>query len=255
MTGRPLILSVFPGIDLLGRAFEEVWPEACLVRGPDLLWGGDIRAFHPPAGVFDGVIGGPPCQAFSRLRHLVENNGHAVAPDLIPEFERVVSEAEPQWFLMENVPAAPVPHVAGFAHVYTALVSDHHVGGETRRCRRFAFGCRGVGRLEVEWAALHTIEPETPVLASGGGMPVGCANGARAKTAREIATRKGASALGLKTEAYFAEALCLSGLPPDFLAGAPFTVAGKISCVGNGVPMAMGRAIARAVRRAVEGAR
>jgi DNA (cytosine-5)-methyltransferase 1 len=47
----------------------------------------------------------------------------------------------------------------------------------------------------------------------------------------------------------------LSGLPPDFLADAPMTVAGKIKCVGNGVPMAMGRAIARAVRRAVEGAR
>lgn len=46
----PLILSVFPGIDLLGRAFEEEWPEACVVRGPDLLWGGDVRTFYPPAG-------------------------------------------------------------------------------------------------------------------------------------------------------------------------------------------------------------
>ena len=65
MNGHPLILSIFPGIDLLGRAFEEVWPEACIVRGPDLLWGGDIRTFHPPAGVFDGIIGGPPCQVHS----------------------------------------------------------------------------------------------------------------------------------------------------------------------------------------------
>lgn len=40
-----LILSLFPGIDLLGRAFEELG--ACVVRGPDLLWGGDIRAFSP----------------------------------------------------------------------------------------------------------------------------------------------------------------------------------------------------------------
>ena len=53
-----LILSVFPGIDLLGTAFE---PEGfCVVRGPDLLWGGDIRRFSRPAGHFCGVIGGPP---------------------------------------------------------------------------------------------------------------------------------------------------------------------------------------------------
>lgn len=40
------------------------------------------------------------------------------------------------------------------------------------------------------------------------------------------------------------------GLPADFLADAPFTVAGKIKCVGNGVPLPMGRAIAKAVRKA-----
>src|SRR6185436_8832391 len=58
--GRPkmsgLVLSLFPGIGLLDMAFEE--EGFCIVRGPDLLWGGDIRKFHPPAGRFDGVIGG-----------------------------------------------------------------------------------------------------------------------------------------------------------------------------------------------------
>src|SRR6266852_4876882 len=62
------VLSLFPGIGLLDMAFEE--EGFCVVRGPDLLWGGDIRRFHPPAGKFDGVIGGPPCQMFSRMRHL-----------------------------------------------------------------------------------------------------------------------------------------------------------------------------------------
>ena len=51
-----LVLSIFPGIDLFGRAFEE--KGYCVVRGPDILWGGDIRTFHPPPGVFEGVIGG-----------------------------------------------------------------------------------------------------------------------------------------------------------------------------------------------------
>lgn len=55
-----LVLSLFPGIGLLDMAFCE--EGFCVVRGPDLLWGGDIRKFHPPAGRFDGVIGGPPCQ-------------------------------------------------------------------------------------------------------------------------------------------------------------------------------------------------
>ena len=74
----PLVLSLFPGIGLLDMAFEEAG--FCVVRGPDLLWGGDVRTFHVPAGRFDGVIGGPPCQAFSRLRHL---NPKAGIPYLI----------------------------------------------------------------------------------------------------------------------------------------------------------------------------
>ena len=55
MSGAELVLSVFPGIDLLGRAFEEMG--FCVVRGPDVIWGGDIRTFHPPAGAFGGIPG------------------------------------------------------------------------------------------------------------------------------------------------------------------------------------------------------
>jgi DNA (cytosine-5)-methyltransferase 1 len=40
-----LVLSLFPGIGLLDMAFEE--EGFCVVRGPDLLWGGDIRSFRP----------------------------------------------------------------------------------------------------------------------------------------------------------------------------------------------------------------
>jgi len=47
-----LVLSLFPGIGLLDMAFEEAG--FCVVRGPDLLWGGDIHDFHPPAGKFEG---------------------------------------------------------------------------------------------------------------------------------------------------------------------------------------------------------
>ena len=42
--GSPLVLSLFPGIGLMDRAFEE--EGFCVVRGPDLLWGGNIKTFH-----------------------------------------------------------------------------------------------------------------------------------------------------------------------------------------------------------------
>lgn len=44
-----LVLSVFPGIDGLGCGFEG--EGYCVVRGPDVLWGGDVRGFHPLTGV------------------------------------------------------------------------------------------------------------------------------------------------------------------------------------------------------------
>lgn len=49
----------------------------------------------------------------------------------------------------------------------------------------------------------------------------------------------------------FEESCVHQGLPADFLAGSPFTKEGKYRVVGNGVPLPMGRAIARAVREAL----
>lgn len=139
-----LALSLFPGIGLLDMAFEQ--EGFCVVRGPDVIWGGDIRKFTPPLGKFDGVIGGPPCQAFSSLAHLVRANGHEPKfGNLIPEFERCVAEARPHWFLMENVPAAPEPVVKGYS--VTSFLLDNSMldsgdgwGEEQRRVRRFSFG-------------------------------------------------------------------------------------------------------------------
>jgi site-specific DNA-cytosine methylase len=49
-----------------------------------------------------------------------------------------------------------------------------------------------------------------------------------------------------------AEACRLQGLPENYLADAPFTAEGKLKAVANGVPLPMGRAIARAVSRAMQ---
>jgi len=48
-----------------------------------------------------------------------------------------------------------------------------------------------------------------------------------------------------------ADACRLQGLPEDFLADAPFTADGKLKAIANGVPLPMGRAIARAIRQVI----
>jgi DNA (cytosine-5)-methyltransferase 1 len=240
-----LVLSLFPGIGLLDMAFEQAG--FCVVRGPDLLWGGDIHRFHPLAGRFDGVIGGPPCQAFSRLRHIVEANGYQTAPDLIPEYERVVGEARPTWFLMENVREAPEPTVSGYV-IRSEMIADHWCGGETCRLRRFSFGTHDGRRLNVETLALHRPDPEQAAMASGGMCAVPVAIGGSGT--RKISAKSALNNWGYKTNREFRIHCRLQGLPDDFDLP-PFTVAEKVRAVGNGVPLAMGRAVAAAVVRAI----
>jgi DNA (cytosine-5)-methyltransferase 1 len=223
---RPqLVLSLFPGIGLLDMAFES--EGFCVVRGPDVLWGGDIRRFHPPAGRFDGVIGGPPCQAFSVLRHLNKHAGKQ--GNLIPEYERCVAEARPQWFLMENVPQAPRPTVEGY-ETSCVFLENGQCGGEQIRTRALTFGYLGRKvTLPIEVDIFAPSVRSHSVLA--GHSPVG-------RTTH-------------KTQISLAEAARLQGLPEDFLSESPFTTHGKRKCIGNGVPLPMGRAIAKAVREAI----
>lgn len=234
-----LVLSLFPGIGMLDSAFES--EGFCIVRGPDVLWGGDIRRFHPPAGRFDGVIGGPPCQMFSRLAHMVRHNGHEPRfGNLIPEFERCVSESEPQWFLMEEVPDAPVPVVGGYG-VHSFLLNNRQLGEKQNRVRRWSFGWRGGRRvLEVETAVFEHPEFEYAACTGSGG-------GARHSSG---SCKKATTTMPMHSRSYrsFEEIRRKQGLPDDFDL-LPFTVRAKCEAVGNGVPLAMGRALARAVNK------
>ena len=238
----PLVLSLFPGIGLLDMAFEL--EGFCVVRGPDVLWGGDIRRFHPPLRRFDGVIGGPPCQLFSALKRLNPRAGEKHG-NLIPEFERVVHESTPWWFLMENVEAAPEPVVSGYT-VRSYLLRDVWVGGRTSRLRRFSFGSLYGLPLDIEVQAICDQQPAPAVCASDGGraVPVKIGGSGRPK-------RIGAALLADRSKRTFADACELQGLPRDFLADAPFTHEGKRRVIGNGVPLALGRAVARAVKQAI----
>jgi DNA (cytosine-5)-methyltransferase 1 len=164
----PLVLSLFPGIGLLDRAFEA--EGFTVVRGPDVLWGGDIREFHPPAGRFDGVIGGPPCQRFSPLANInrARYGEESLAPNLIPEFERCVAEASPAWFLMENVSRAPEPVVNGYV-VRSQLLNNRWCGGEQNRERRFSFGTAEGLPLLIETEVFEAARFEPAVTATNGG--------------------------------------------------------------------------------------
>lgn len=248
-----LVLSLFPGIGLLDMAFEQ--EGFCVVRGPDLLWGGDIKRFHPPAGKFEGVIGGPPCQAHSTLRYFVAHmhrkhpEKYHPSPDLIPEFERVIAESHPAWFVMENVPRAPMPSVPGYL-IRDVLVRDVWVGGLTTRLRRFSFGTADGRKLSVEVVALQsTAEPLPAVLASGGHwVPIKIGgNGQVKRTHHNV---RAGRLYGEKTTSYFRQSVVAQGLPANFDIP-PFTVAAKIHAIGNGVPLPMGLAIAKAVKRAI----
>ena len=230
-----LVLSLFPGIGLLDLAFEE--EGFCIVRGPDQLWGGDIKRFNPPKGIFDGIIGGPPCQTFSRLRYFVEHNGYKKGENLIPEYARCIREAEPEWFLMENVKEAPDPEVEGY-NITSFLLNNRSCGGEQERIRKIVFGRKGqyVNLLRyIKLVPLMSIDKS----------PTVCASGVVKKSVQTPGYK--ACMMGIKTAKALKESLRLQGLPTDFLDNAPFTLKGKHQVIGNGVPLPMGKVLAKAI--------
>jgi DNA (cytosine-5)-methyltransferase 1 len=209
---RQLVLSLFPGIGMLDRGFERAG--FCVVRGPDTLWGGDVREFHAPACHFSGVIGGPPCQDFSAARR-APRTGHGIA--MLKEFARVIIEAQPSWWLMENVPRVPTLDVHGY-QVQRFDFNATAAAASQNRPRHFQFGSRE-GMM---------ITP--PRLTSRARSQPTC-------TATE-ARRAGRRA--------FPDFCELQGLPRDFdLPG--FTIEEKYRAVGNGVHVAVSTAIAVAI--------
>jgi DNA (cytosine-5)-methyltransferase 1 len=271
---HPLVLSLFPGIGLLDMAFEM--EGFCVVRGPDVLWGGDIH------GVFAGVIGGPPCQMFSRLAVLFRSNGHVSKfGNLIPEFERCITEAAPTWFVMENVPAAPAPVVDGYLVRHQVVnnrwfVDVGQTGAEQNRTRRLSFGTADGRGLAFDVALFEhqaiatgvtssdgggVMRGRMPTIISGtGGMRLEQGKRAFAVTARHAgrppwvagAVSSAVAGANSKQYVYSLEDACeLQGLPRDFTDDMPFRKDAKLKAVANGVPIPMGRAIARAVKRAM----
>jgi DNA (cytosine-5)-methyltransferase 1 len=213
-----LVLSLFPGIDLLGRGFEA--EGFAVVRGPDLIFGQRIEDFHAPQRAFVGVIAGSPCQNFSlanRTRDKAEGNR------LLAEFARVVTEANPDWWLLENVPTVPTLTIPGY-HTQRLDLRASECGLTQRRLRHFQYGTKDRRPIipDRDRAAIPSDRPVTTkpcCLASEG-----------TKTTRRN----------------FADFCELQGLPRDF--DLPeWPIAFKYRAVGNGVPIPMARVIARAI--------
>lgn len=233
----PLVLSLFPGIGLLDMAFEEAG--FCVVRGPDLLWGGDIRRFHVPAGRFDGVIGGPPCQSHSTASEIRGTD----AVDLVPEFVRVVQDAGPTWVVMENVRGV-AGHTAIPRAWHATKLRDWDCGGATARTRLFW--------TWPFWTMEMTSRPGEP------SKSVMASTWKRGPSDSQYVTDKGFLPGDLSVEEYgrlqgceeFAATLNRNLRHSVKLPAS----AAKIMAVhglGNGVPLPMGRAIAKAVIHAM----
>ncbi len=212
-----LVLSLFPGIDLLGRGFEA--EGFCVVRGPDLIFGGNVGAFFPPARRFDGVIAGSPCQDYSRARRAPPTGAGLAA---LEQFARVVLAAAPDWFLLENVPGVPDVQLEGYSWLRIDI-DARDCGMRQSRLRHFQFGHRD-GLVPIVRRVPRLVGPAEPcATASEGSRP------------------------GRRT---WPEFCALQGLPPDFeLPG--MTRSARYAAVGNGVPVPMARVIAAAIRRAV----
>ncbi len=227
-TAPGLVLSTFNGMDVLGMGFEDAG--YCVVKAGDPVFGQrTIENFHPPRGIFGGVIGGPPCQLWATSQRA--NDSQDQHANLIPEFERVVSEAWPEWFLMENVPGAPVPDVGGYEVQHRVLFAEE-LGAKQRRPRRFTFGTR-TGAL-LWWPPL----------------------GERGRYAQTVVPGYGSWTPG-KTVETMLEAF---GLPTDWFdrperrpetrigkADGVLTASGKRLLLGQAVPLDGARALAEAI--------
>lgn len=209
-----LVLSLFPGVGLLDRAFELAG--FCVVRGPDLLWGGDVRCFSPPAFAFDGVIGGPPCQDFSGARR-APPTGNGVA--MLDEFVRIVRAAAPRWWLMENVDAVPDVQIDGYSWQRVPVEAAWYA--PVRRLRHVQFGARGLAVLAVP---------------------------------RGVTDQVAAACVLANDDRPFRDLCRMQGLGDEFVLPG-FTVEEAKRAVGNGVPFVVGRVLAAAVLQAVYGER
>lgn len=107
----------------------------------------------------DLIMGGPPCQDFSVAGKRVEGD----KAELTIDFCEIISEVQPRWFVLENVPGIQSSVAWEFGRAMlkaagygiTEMVLDAaYFGVPQHRKRFFAVGCQG----EVDGFLLHQID-------------------------------------------------------------------------------------------------
>lgn len=120
------------------------------------------------------VIGGPPCQPFSKNGYWVKNVNRLIERDprnMLSQFLRVIKEVEPKGFLFENVESLRHPtnldtfnafvstaeSLGYFCTVFLANSADF--GVPQKRKRVFIFGVRGGKRPIPDPLRTHSADP------------------------------------------------------------------------------------------------
>ena len=95
--------------EILSSSYEENFPDTNLLVA-DLSKTSGLDLERVAQGSIDGLIGGPPCQAFSGIGKRDPNDPRRL---LVGHFYRLVAELQPKFFVMENVPGLNFPKSAG----------------------------------------------------------------------------------------------------------------------------------------------
>lgn len=214
-TNMKLILSLFQGIGMLDSGFVN--NGFCVVSGPEQILNGDVREFIGIADKFDGVIGGSPCQSFSKLNR----NPNGYSQEMLNEFCRIVSECKPKWFVLENVLGVPDVKINGY-YVQRFNLSPTDLGFSQSRPRTFQFGSLDGSILELP----KKIKPT--------GQIVGCLTATDGKKSHRRSFLDFCKLQGFEKEPKLEN----------------FTKTAKYRSVGNGVHLAVSNVIAQAVMSA-----
>ncbi|WP_372999000.1 DNA cytosine methyltransferase [Sulfurimonas sp.] len=216
---------------MLDKAFREAG--FCVVSAGDLITGQDIRDFTGMKNKFNGVIGGSPCQDFSGLKR--DKGDYSL--EMVYEFLRVANECEPDWYLLENVKG--VPDVTELLNSSVTYLYEKNLGDINDMC--ITLESYNHQRIDInqgwydDYSRLRHIQ-------------FGSKNDLYLDIPRGTMSENILGGCALASDDRSFKELChIQGLPSDY--DLPdFNVKGKKKVVGNGVPLSMGRVIARSVK-------
>ena len=136
----------FPGLREVLRA--DLYPLATGnghgVSTADILAAGGFSSRDRP----DLLVGGPPCTAFSKSGFWLDwkRDGADPAASLLQAYTRVLAEAQPRWFILENVYALTFRNKAS-RPAFTRLLEEIEAAGYSHRWKVLNAADYGVPQL------------------------------------------------------------------------------------------------------------